>query len=129
MANANKQNRKRLPVDSSLLQSKLAVTCKTFTDEVFATLRKTQRRMAASLFGSLIERGSTLVSVLARVLAPQRRIATKKQRETLSRWLQTLELLPAVQERLAQHAQAYWKEETPTAIDCSDLSKMFGGEG
>ena len=129
MANANKQNRKRLPVDSSLLQSKLAVTCKTFTDEVFATLRKTQRRMAASLFGSLIERGSTLVSVLARVLAPQRRIATKKQRETLSRWLQTLELLPSVQERLAQHAQAYWKEETPTAIDCSDLSKMFGGEG
>lgn len=129
MANVNNRNRKRLPVDSSVLQSKLAVTCKTFSDEVFSALRKTQRRMAASLFASLVERGSTLLSVLARSLAPQQRMATKKQRETLSSWLQTLDLLPAVQKRLAQHAQAYWKEETPTAIDCSDLSKMFGGKG
>ena len=116
-------------MDTSILQNKLADTCKTFTDEVFAAFRKTHRRMAASLFTSLVERGSTLVSDLARVLAPQQRSSTKKQRETLSGWLQSLELLPSVQERLAQHAQAYWKEETPAAIDCSDLSKEFGGEG
>ena len=116
-------------MDSSLLQNKLAVTCKMFTDDVFAALRKTQRRMAALLFASLVERGSTLLSVLARAFAPRRRSATKKQRETLSRWLQTLDLLPFVQEWLAKHAQAYWNEETPTAIDCSDLSKMFGGKG
>ena len=116
-------------MDSSVLQSKLAVTCKTFSDEVFSSLRKPQRRMAASLFASLVERGTTLLSVLARSFDPQRRMATKKQRETLSQWLKTLDLLPAVQKRLAQHAQAYWKEETPLAVDCSDVSKMFGGNG
>lgn len=53
---------------TSILQSDFAVTCKTFTAEVFVAMRKPHRRMAASLFASLVERGSTLLSALALTL-------------------------------------------------------------
>lgn len=125
----SKFSKRRLPVDTTILHGKLAVTCKTFAGRVFSGFGRCHARMAATLFHSLAVGGSTLVSDLARILKPGLRAAPKKQREMVSGWLARLELLPAMQEWMGKDAQGWWRDETPVAIDCSDLSKEFGGEG
>ena len=112
----------------TLLQTDLSVTISEFVDGVYGdSFGKCALRQAKFLLRGIVEVGTTLVSALARGLRPDRRTAPKKQREMVSRHLQTLDLLPRMSDWLAK--QVFFTEDTPVAVDCSDLSKTFGGEG
>ncbi len=84
-------------------------------------------RQTKFLLGGVVEHGTTLVSALAKGLRPDRRVSPKKQREMVSRHLGALDILPALQDVLC--ARTPLPAGTPVAVDCSDLSKAFGGDG
>lgn len=113
---------------STILQTDLSVTISEFVDGVYGKLFGVcALRQTKFLLGSVVERGTTLVSALAKGLRPDRRTAPKKQREMVSHHLKTLDLSPGMSDWLAK--QVFFWQDTPVAIDCSDLSKPFGGKG
>lgn len=112
----------------TILQTDLSVTISEFVDGVYGgSFGKCALRQTKLLLGGIIERGTTLVSALAKSLRPDRRTAPKKQREMVSRHLASLDLSTEMSKWLGK--QVYFSEDTPVAIDCSDLSKQFGGRG
>jgi len=112
-------------VAPTLLQTDLSVTISEFVDGVYGdSFGKCALRQAKFLLRGIVEVGTTLVSALARGLRPDRRTAPKKQREMVSRHLQTLDLLPRMSDWLDK--QVFFTEDTPVAVDCSDLSKTSG---
>lgn len=112
----------------TILQSDLSVTVSEFVDGVYGEIfGACSLRQTKFLLGGIVERGTTLVSALAKGLRPDRRTAPKKQREMVSRHLEALDLSPGMTEWLEK--QVLFSQDTPVAIDCSDLSKAFGGKG
>lgn len=123
-----KNGRKDLPVDTIILKSDLGRTCDEFVEGLFAgKMGVCALRQTKFLLGGVVEYGTTLVSALAKGLRPDRRVSPKKQREMVSRHLGALDILPALQDVLC--ARTPLPADTPVAVDCSDLSKAFGGDG
>jgi hypothetical protein len=115
-------------MDRIILKEDLERTCGEYVEKMFSgRFGACAMRQVKFLLGGVVEHGTTLVSALARGLRPDRRVSPKKQREMVSRHLGTLDILPALQERLCADTRLAW--DTPVAVDCSDLSKEFGGEG
>lgn len=120
--------KKDRPVAPTILQTDLSVTISEFVDGVYGKLfGACALRQTKFLLGSIVERGTTLVSAMAKGLRPDRRTAPKKQREMVSRHLKTLDLSLGMSKWLEKHV--LFQEDTPVAVDCSDLSKEFGGNG
>ena len=107
-------------MDKIILKSDLERTCGEYVEKMFAgKFGACAMRQVKFLLGGVVEHGTTLVSALARGLRPDRRVSPKKQREMVSRHLEALDILPALQERLrriaVQTAQLYlqrWQIET-----------------
>lgn len=115
-------------MDRIILKSDLERTCGEYVEKMFAgKFGACAMRQVKFLLGGVVEHGTTLVSALARGLRPDRRVSPKKQREMVSRHLEALDILPALQERLRN--DTHLALDTPVAVDCSDLSKEFGGDG
>lgn len=115
-------------MDTIILKNDLARTCDEFAEGLFAgKMGACALRHVKFLLGGIVEHGTTLVSVLAKRLRPDKRVSPKKQREMVSRHLGALDILPALQDVLC--ATTPLPAGTPVAVDCSDLSKPFGGDG
>ena len=115
-------------MDTIILKNDLACTCGEFVEGMFAgKMGACALRQTKFLLTGIVEHGTTLVSALAKGLRPDRRVSPKKQREMVSRHLERLDLLPPLQDVLCGGARL--EPGAPVAIDCSDLSKEFGGEG
>ena len=125
---AAQTTKKECPVASTILQTDLSVTISEFVDGVYGgSFGKCALRQTKFLLGGIVERGTTLVSSLAKGLSPDRRTAPKKQREMVSRHLERLDLSTGMSKWLEK--QVCFSQDTPVAVDCSDLSKQFGGKG
>lgn len=115
-------------MDKDTLKADLEGVCCEFVDGLFSGMMGACAiRQVKFLLSGVVEHGTTLVSALARGLRPDRRVSPKKQRETVSRQLGKLDILPALQKRLCADISLPW--DAPVAVDCSDLSKEFGGDG
>ena len=123
-----KKNGRPPHMDKDTLKADIESACCEFVDVFFSgAMGACAVRQVKFLLSGVVEHGTTLVSALARGLRPGMRAAPKKQRETVSRQLGKLDILPALQARLCADVALPW--DAPVAVDCSDLSKGFGGEG
>ena len=115
-------------MDTNILKNDFERTCDEFAEALFSgRMGACALRQTKFLLRGVVEHGTTLVSALARGLRPDRRVSPKKQREMVSRHLGALDILPALQDALC--AASPPPAGAPVAVDCSDLSKEFGGGG
>lgn len=122
------KTQKNHPMATTILQSNLSVTISEFVDSVYGkSSGACALRQTKFLLRSIVEHGTTLVSSLAKGLRPDLRTAPKKQREMISRYLNSLDLTTELLEWLS--SQIRFAPDTPVGVDCSDLSKTFGGKG
>lgn len=125
---------------TSILKTKVTCTQKDFLKEVYTDLGAHERKACEDIFSSIVNSGSTLLSNLAheerthtryidttRKRNRERLASNKGAQERCSRWLGNSDF--DANEYLLTNGVALISEETTIAVDKSDISKEFGGEG
>ena len=114
----------------NILQNSLDVTYEDFLRGVFGARPKPERTALKSLFSEIVTGKSTLVSDLSK---PLRENASKPERkraqERVSGWLGNYDFVEATGGWLLKNIPEDRLDGCTFAVDFSDISKVFGGEG
>ena len=114
----------------NILQNSLDVTYEDFLRGVFGVKSKPERTALKSLFSEIVTGKSTLVSDLSKPLRensskPER----KRAQERVSGWLGNYDFVEATGGWLLKNIPEDRLDGCTFAVDFSDISKVFGGEG
>ena len=114
----------------NILQNSLDVTYEDFLKGVFGEKSKPERTALKSLFSEIVTGKSTLVSDLSRPLRENASKAEcKRVQERVSGWLGNYDFVEATGGWLLKNIPEDRLDGCTFAVDFSDISKVFGGEG
>ena len=114
----------------NILQNSLDVTYEDFLKGVFGARPKPERTALKSLFSEIVTGKSTLVSDLSRPLRENASKAEcKRAQERVSGWLGNYDFVEATGGWLLKNIPEDRLDGCTFAVDFSDISKVFGGEG
>ena len=114
----------------NILQNSLDVTYEDFLKGVFGVKSKPERTALKSLFSEIVTGRSTLVSDLSRPLRENASKAEcKRAQERVSGWLGNYDFVEATGGWLLKNIPEDRLDGCTFAVDFSDISKVFGGEG
>jgi len=117
-------------VADNILKKNLEVTYENFLGPIFGTRSKPEAHALKTLFGALVAGGSTLVTKLSRTLRRDSSHAEgKRAQELVSSWLAAYDFSSAVNGWLPKGIPERPSDDLTFALDFSDISKEFGGEG
>lgn len=114
---------------TTLLQNTLEGTANEFVESVFAFKGVCERKSIRQIFLGILKSGSTLLNNIAHTFHPDEWKARKEDQECLSRWLERYSLLERVQAWMLKSGKEFVHKDTGIAVDLSDISKPWGGEG
>ena len=114
----------------NILQNSLDVTYEDFLKGVFGARPKPERNALKSLFSEIVTGKSTLVSDLSKPLrANASKPERKRAQERVSGWLGNYDFVEATGGWLLKNIPEDRLDGCTFAVDFSDISKVFGGEG
>ena len=114
----------------NILQNSLDVTYEDFLKGVFGARPKPERNALKSLFSEIVTGKSTLVSDLSKPLrANASKAECKRVQERVSGWLGNYDFVEATGGWLLKNIPEDRLDGCTFAVDFSDISKVFGGEG
>ena len=114
----------------NILQNSLDVTYEDFLKGVFGARPKPERTALKSLFSEIVTGKSTLVSDLSKPLRENASKAEcKRVQERVSGWLGNYDFVEATGGWLLKNIPEDRLDGCTFAVDFSDISKVFGGEG
>ena len=114
----------------NILQNSLDVTYEDFLRGVFGARPKPERNALKSLFSEIVTGKSTLVSDLSKPLRENASKAEcKRVQERVSGWLGNYDFVEATGGWLLKNIPEDRLDGCTFAVDFSDISKVFGGEG
>lgn len=114
----------------NILQNSLDVTYEDFLRGVFGARPKPERNALKSLFSEIVTGRSTLVSDLSKPLRENASKAEcKRVQERVSGWLGNYDFVEATGGWLLKNIPEDRLDGCTFAVDFSDISKVFGGEG
>ena len=114
----------------NILQDSLDVTYEDFLRGVFGVKSKPERTALKSLFSEIVTGRSTLVSDLSKPLRENASKAEcKRVQERVSGWLGNYDFVEATGGWLLKNIPEDRLDGCTFAVDFSDISKVFGGEG
>ena len=114
----------------NILQNSLDVTYEDFLKGVFGSRPKPERNALKSLFSEIVTGKSTLVSDLSKPLrANASKAECKRVQERVSGWLGNYDFVEATGGWLLKNIPENRLDGCTFAVDFSDISKVFGGEG
>ena len=114
----------------NILQNSLDVTYEDFLKGVFGARPKPERNALKSLFSEIVTGKSTLVSDLSKPLrAHASKAECKRAQERVSGWLGNYDFVEATGGWLLKNIPEDRLDGCTFAVDFSDISKVFGGEG
>ena len=114
----------------NILQNSLDVTYEDFLRGVFGVKSKPERTALKSLFSEIVTGRSTLVSDLSKPLRENASKAEcKRVQERVSGWLGNYDFVEATGGWLLKNIPEDRLDGCTFAVDFSDISKVFGGEG
>ena len=114
----------------NILQNSLDVTYEDFLKGVFGVKSKPERTALKSLFSEIVTGRSTLVSDLSKPLrANASKAECKRAQERVSGWLGNYDFVEATGGWLLKNIPEDRLDGCTFAVDFSDISKVFGGEG
>ena len=114
----------------NILQNSLDVTYEDFLKGVFGARPKPERNALKSLFSEIVTGKSTLVSDLSKPLRENASKAEcKRVQERVSGWLGNYDFVEATGGWLLKNIPEDRLDGCTFAVDFSDISKVFGGEG
>ena len=114
----------------NILQNSLDVTYDDFLKGVFGEKSKPERNALKSLFSEIVTGKSTLVSDLSKPLrANASKAECKRVQERVSGWLGNYDFVKATGGWLLKNIPGDRLDGCTFAVDFSDISKVFGGEG
>ena len=114
----------------NILQNSLDVTYEDFLKGVFGSRPKPERNALKSLFSEVVTGKSTLVSDLSKPLrANASKAECKRAQERVSGWLGNYDFVEATGGWLLKNIPEDRLDGCTFAVDFSDISKVFGGEG
>ena len=112
----------------NILKKQLGCISEDFLRGVFGRVGKPMWRAQAHMFGAVTTGKSTLVTDIARTLrADSSRAEAKRAEEKVSGWLGRWDFSKPLNPWLLGRAEA--SDDETYAVDFSDISKEFGGEG
>ena len=114
----------------NILQNSLGVTYEDFLKGVFGARPKPERNALKSLFSEIVTGKSTLVSDLSKPLrANASKAECKRAQERVSGWLGNYDFVEATGGWLLKNIPEDRLDGCTFAVDFSDISKVFGGDG
>ena len=114
----------------NILQNSLDVTYDDFLKGVFGVKPKPERNALKTLFSEIVTGKSTLVSDLSKPLrANASKAERKRAQERVSGWLGNYDFVEATGGWLLKNIPEDRLDGCTFAVDFSDISKVFGGEG
>ena len=114
----------------NILQNSLDVTYEDFLRGVFGVKSKPERTALKSLFSEIVTGKSTLVSDLSKPLrANASKAECKRVQERVSGWLGNYDFVGETGGWLLKNIPEDRLDGCTFAVDFSDISKVFGGEG
>ena len=114
----------------NILQNSLDVTYEDFLKGVFGARPKPERNALKSLFSEIVTGKSTLVSDLSKPLrANASKAECKRAQERVSGWLGNYDFVEATGGWLLKNVPEDRLDGCTFAVDFSDISKVFGGDG
>ena len=114
----------------NILQNSLDVTYDDFLKGVFGARPKPERNALKTLFSEIVTGKSTLVSDLSKPLrANASKAECKRAQERVSGWLGNYDFVEATGGWLLKNIPEDRLDGCTFAVDFSDISKVFGGEG
>lgn len=114
----------------NILKKQLECINEDFLKGVFGQVGKPMWRALTHMFGAVTTGRSTLVSDIARTLrVDNSRAEAKRAEEKVSGWLGRWDFAGPMNPWLLGKASACASDEETYAVDFSDISKEFGGEG
>lgn len=114
----------------NILQNSLDVTYEDFLKGVFGVKHKPEWNALKSLFSEIVTGKSTLVSDLSKPLRENASKAEcKRVQERVSGWLGNYDFVEATGGWLLKNIPEDRLDGCTFAVDFSDISKVFGGEG
>lgn len=114
----------------NILQNSLDVTYDDFLKGVFGMKHKPERNALKTLFSEIVTGKSTLVSDLSKPLrANASKAECKRAQERVSGWLGNYDFVEATDGWLLKNIPEDRLDGCTFAVDFSDISKVFGGEG
>ena len=114
----------------NILQNSLDVTYEDFLKGVFGARPKPERNALKTLFSEIVTGKSTLVSDLSKPLrANASKAECKRAQERVSGWLGNYDFVEATGGWLLKNIPEDRLDGCTFAVDFSDISKVFGGEG
>ena len=114
----------------NILQNSLDVTYEDFLKGVFGARPKPERNALKSLFSEIVTGKSTLVSDLSKPLrANASKAECKRVQERVSGWLGNYDFVEATGGWLLKNIPEDRLDGCTFAVDFSDISKVFGGDG
>ena len=114
----------------NILHNSLDVTYEDFLRGVFGARPKPERNALKSLFSEIVTGKSTLVSDLSKPLRENSSKAEcKRVQERVSGWLGNYDFVEATGGWLLKNIPEDRLDGCTFAVDFSDISKVFGGEG
>ena len=114
----------------NILQNSLDVTYDDFLKGVFGVKHKPERNALKTLFSEIVTGKSTLVSDLSKPLrANASKAECKRAQERVSGWLGNYDFVEATGGWLLKNIPEDRLDGCTFAVDFSDISKVFGGEG
>ena len=114
----------------NILQNSLDVTYEDFLRGVFGARPKPERTALKSLFSEIVTGKSTLVSDLSKPLRENASKAEcKRVQERVSGWLGNYDFVEATGGWLLKNIPEDRLDGCTFAVDFSDISKVFGGDG
>ena len=114
----------------NILQNSLDVTYEDFLKGVFGARPKPERNALKSLFSEIVTGKSTLVSDLSKPLrANASKAECKRAQERVSGWLGNYDFVEATGGWLLKNIPENRLDGCTFAVDFSDISKVFGGDG
>ena len=114
----------------NILQNSLDVTYEDFLKGVFGVKHKPERNALKTLFSEIVTGKSTLVSDLSKPLrANASKAECKRAQERVSGWLGNYDFVEATGGWLLKNIPEDRLDGCTFAVDFSDISKVFGGDG
>ena len=114
----------------NILKKSLDVTCEDFLRGIYGKKSKPEWEALKTLFGEIVTGRSTLVSDLSASLRENASAAERKRaQERVSGWLERYDFVKETGGWLLKNVPGAGRDALTFAVDFSDVSKVFGGEG
>ena len=117
-------------MENNILKKSLDVTYEEFLSEIYGKKSKPEWFALTTLFSEIITGRSTLVTDLSKPLRENETLADcKRVQERVSGWLENYDFVETVGGWLLKNIPEKGRDGLTFAVDFSDISKLFGGEG